>query len=72
MRLFAVRLSLSVPLFISDPLSHLHRGPSDPNQLHVPHVSPGSQLLGKDHACARPKPNVHKLPQGVPVGPAGH
>lgn len=65
-RIYAVRRSLSVPLFIDDPLSPLQTSPCDLNQPRVP-VSPGSQLLGEEHARAQPQPGVHKLPTGVPA-----
>lgn len=63
-RIHAVWRSLSVPLFIDDPLSPLQTSPCDLNQPRVP-VSPGSQLLGEGHARAQPQPDVHKLPPGV-------
>lgn len=57
---------LSLSLFFDDPLSPLQTRPSDLNQPCVP-VSPGSQRLGEEHACAQPQPDVHKLLPRVPA-----
>ena len=61
MRLFAVWLSLSLPLCLW--LTPANK-PSDLNQPWVPCVNPGSKVLQEERTCAQSKPDVHGLPQG--------
>lgn len=52
-------------------LSHTYTQALLINQPPVPHVNPGSQLLGVGHACAQPKQRYIQIFPGCPSGACG-